>query len=58
MDINEISTKELIKALSKRKGVQHVDAGTYQNFEVVGKYEHHGIEFPGKYELLIIKHIG
>lgn len=53
-----ISTEDLIKELSKRKGIQCVVAGTYQEYEVVGKYAKHGIEFPEQYELLIVEHIG
>ena len=57
MNITEISTKELTEELAKRKGIQHVIAVLYQEFSVIGKYRHRGIEFPEKYELLIIKHV-
>ncbi|MBY7658422.1 BC1881 family protein [Lactiplantibacillus plantarum] len=54
MKLSEFSTGDLIKELSNRKGIQHVTAGLYQEFKVVGKYANRNIEFPEKYELLII----
>ncbi|WP_191991405.1 BC1881 family protein [Levilactobacillus brevis] len=58
MQLSEITTEDLIKELSNRKGIQRVTAGLYQDFEVVGKYAKHDIEFPKKYEALVIEHIG
>ncbi|WP_338231010.1 hypothetical protein [Lactiplantibacillus paraxiangfangensis] len=58
MKIAEFSTEDLIQELSKRKGIQYVTAGAYQEFSVVGKYTHHDIKFPEKYGLLIVECAG
>lgn len=55
--MDEISTEDLIKELSKRKGIQYVTAGTYQEYEVVGKYTKHSSEFPEQYGLLIFEFV-
>ena len=53
MNLEQLSTRDLINELLKRKEVQNFHGGNYQSVELIGKYDHRNIELPASYEIIL-----